>query len=141
MDNQNHFMKKLILAFTIIFSFFTSMSYSQDLFTTLTYDELLAYSKEFEKPFYIDFTASWCLPCKMMEETVFLDSKVIAYTHENYLAIQLDVDDFDAMILRSEYNVNSLPTILFFNPKGKLVGRVEGLTTGTSFLQVLQKYN
>lgn len=114
---------------------------SQELFTTLSYDEVLQYAKEFQKPFYIDLTATWCLPCKMMDETVFQDSKVIEYTHQNYLALKLDVEDFDAMILRSEHNVNSLPTVLFFNYKGKLVGRSEGLTTGTSFLQTLIKYN
>ncbi len=134
-------MKKIFFLLTITFSLGFNSVQSQGLFTSLSYDEVLEFSKEFKKPFYIDLTATWCLPCKMMDETVFQDTKVIEYTHANYLAIQLDVEDFDAMILRSEYEVNSLPTILFFNYKGKLIGRTEGLTTGTSFLEALKKYN
>ena len=134
-------MKKITIILILVLSSFTEIVQSQELFTTLNYEEVLQYAKEFKKPFYIDLTATWCLPCKMMDETVFQDTKVIEYTHQNYIALKLDIEDFDAMILRSEYNVNSLPTILFFNYKGKLIGRSEGLTTGTSFLQTLINYN
>lgn len=121
--------------------FFINSANTQELFSRLNYEEVLMYAEEFKKPFYIDLTASWCLPCKMMDETVFQDTKVIEYTHNNYIALKLDVEDFDAMVLRSEHKVTLLPTILFFNHKGKLVGKSEGLTTGTSFLETLKKYN
>lgn len=114
---------------------------SQELFTSLTFDEAKEYAKEFKRPFYVDITADWCFPCKMMEKTVFIDQKVVEYTHSNYLAIQLDIEDFDALILKSEYGITALPAILFFNEKGKLVAKEEGLQTGTKFLELLKKYD
>jgi thiol:disulfide interchange protein len=113
---------------------------AQGLFNNMSYDEVLKTAKAEKKPYYVDITATWCLPCKMMDETVFQDKLVQQYTAENYLAVQLDVEDFNALILKSEYQVKSLPTILFFNYKGNLVGRSEGLQTGTNFLKILKQY-
>ncbi|MEZ4930500.1 MAG: thioredoxin family protein [Chitinophagales bacterium] len=131
---------KKILFLLIVFSTLSKV-YAQDLFTSLTYDEAKKYAKEFNRPFYVDITADWCFPCKMMEKTVFVDQKVVEYTHDKYLAIQLDVEDFDALILKSEYKISALPVILFFNSKGKLVAKEEGLQTGTKFLELLKKYD
>lgn len=114
---------------------------AQKLFTNLTYDEVKQYAKEFNRPFYVDITADWCFPCKMMEKTVFIDQKVVEYTHNNYFAIQLDIEDFDALILKSEYKISALPVVLFFNEKGKLVAKEEGLQTGTKFLELLKTYD
>lgn len=134
-------MKKYIVVLILIIGAFANKNLqAQSLFNDMTYDEVVAQAKKEKKPFYIDFTATWCLPCKMMDETVFQDMLVQQYTKENYLAVQLDMEDFDALILKSEYKITSLPTILFFNYKGKLIGRSEGLQTGTNFLKVLQQY-
>lgn len=132
-------MKNAVLLFLI----FLGMSKlpAQKLFTNLTYDEVKQYAKEFNRPFYVDITADWCFPCKMMEKTVFIDQKVVEYTHNNYFAIQLDIEDFDALILKSEYKISALPVVLFFNEKGKLVAKEEGLQTGTKFLELLKTYD
>ncbi|MFT4968750.1 MAG: thiol:disulfide interchange protein [Chitinophagales bacterium] len=131
-------MKNLILVFSFIV--LGSHLSAQGLFNNMSYDEVLKTAKAEKKPYYVDITATWCLPCKMMDETVFQDKLVQQYTAENYLAVQLDVEDFNALILKSEYQVKSLPTILFFNYKGNLVGRSEGLQTGTNFLKILKQY-
>lgn len=133
-------LKKIFLLSFLILTSFSSIEAQDSLFTSLTYDEVLLQAKALHKPYFIDFTASWCLPCKLMDETVFQDYEVRKYSHENFIALQLDVDDFDAMLLKSKYKFSVLPCILFFDENGLLIGKEEGLQTGTNFLKILQKY-
>lgn len=114
---------------------------AQTLFSGLSYDEVVKTAKKEDKSFFVDLTATWCLPCKLMDETVFQDQLVKQYVETHYLAVQLDVEDFDALILKSTYQVKVLPTILFFNSKGNLVAKEEGLQTGTNFLKLLKLYD
>lgn len=111
------------------------------LFTKLPFEEIKAMAKAEKKSYYIDFTADWCAPCKMMDQTTFRDYNVVEYTKENYYAVQLDMSDFDAIEMQAMYNIASLPTILFFDYEGNLIGRTTGLQTGTLFLQKLKEFN
>lgn len=131
-------LKLIIIA--LIFSGLFLPLHGQELFSNLTYDEVVQKAKQEQKPYFVDITADWCLPCQLMDETVFQDHLVKQFTAENYLAVQLDAQDFDALILKSSYKVTTLPTILFFDYTGKLIGKEEGLQTGTSFLEILKQY-
>jgi len=109
------------------------------LFTTLPFEEIKTKAKEEKKNYYIDFTADWCSPCKMMDRTTFRDYLVVSYTKRNFYAIQLDISDFDAIEMQAKYNIESLPTILFFDYNGNLIDRATGLQTGTLFLEKLKE--
>lgn len=124
-----------------VFLVLAAFTCQAQMFTDNTYDEAVELAKEEKMPYMIDFTASWCLPCRLMDETVFRDYNVVQYANQNFIPIQLDMDDFDAMILKSQYDISQLPTILIFNYKGELVGRIEGLQTGTNFLEILKHYH
>lgn len=110
-----------------------------DLFSRIPLEEVKQMAKAEKKIYYIDFSASWCQPCKLMDQTTFRDYEVVKYTQENFYAIQLDMSDFDAIELQAMYKVNSLPTILFFDHNGNLIGRTTGLQTGTLFLSKLKE--
>lgn len=109
------------------------------LFTTLPFEEVKKIAKEKGKKYYIDFTASWCAPCKMMDKTTFRDYLVVTYTQKNYIAVQLDMTDFDAIEMQAMYNIKSLPTILFFDANSNLIDRALGFQTGTLFLEKLKE--
>jgi thioredoxin 1 len=111
------------------------------LFTKLAFEEIKIKARNEKKSYFIDFTADWCAPCKMMDKTTFRDYHVVEYTKENYYAVQLDMTDFDAIEMQAMYNIASLPTILFFDYEGNLIGRTTGLQTGTLFLQKLKEIN
>lgn len=111
------------------------------LFTLLPFEEIKAKAKSEKKSYYVDFTADWCAPCKMMDKTTFRDYHVVEYTKQNYYAVQLDMTDFDAIEMQAMYNIATLPTILFFDYEGNLIGRSTGLQTGTLFLQKLKEIN
>lgn len=89
------------------------------------------------KKYYLDFTASWCGPCKMMDRQVFNDEKVIETTHQYYLAKQIDIDDFEGIAIAQKYNITSIPTILIFDSHAKLLRRLEGFQYADMFVNQL----
>lgn len=113
----------------------------EELFTHLSLEEVKQKAKVERKPYYIDFTADWCMPCKLMAKTTFKDYNVVKYSHQNYYAVRLDMSDFDAIEMQAKYKITSLPAILFFDPEGNLLGRSTGLQTGTLFLKKLKEFN
>jgi thioredoxin 1 len=93
------------------------------------------------KLFFLDFTASWCTPCKWMEETTFTDPTLAAYVKENYVALQVDIDDFDGYNLKQKYNIHILPSLLVFNSSGLLLGQYQESLSPSSMLAILQQYD
>ena len=57
------------------------------------YDEGLAYAKKVNKPVMIDFTGHACVNCRKMEANVWPDKAVYSKLNNDYVLIQLYVDD------------------------------------------------
>jgi thioredoxin-related protein len=72
-----------------------------------------------------------------MNTQVFTDSMVVDITNKNYLAKQIDIDDFDGIGIAQKYNISALPTILFFDCNGKILKRLEGLQYADMFIHQL----
>jgi len=93
------------------------------------------------KLYFVNFTAAWCAPCQLMKEYTFTDPGVSYYARKSYLASQVNWDSFDGFDYRQQYNIQSLPAILVFNSKGKLVGKYEESLSATKMLQMLKKHD
>ncbi|OCX54370.1 hypothetical protein BEL04_08925 [Mucilaginibacter sp. PPCGB 2223] len=57
------------------------------------YDEGMAYAKKVHKPVMIDFTGHACVNCRKMEANVWTDKTVYQRITQDYVLIQLYVDD------------------------------------------------
>lgn len=57
------------------------------------YEEGMAYAKEVNKPVMIDFTGHACVNCRKMEANVWPDKAVFSKLNNDYVIIQLYVDD------------------------------------------------
>lgn len=93
------------------------------------------------KPYFVHFTASWCMPCQWMEEYTFSDAALGDYVTKHYLAVKLDFDSKEAGTYKDLYNVTSLPSILIFNAKGNLIDRHEATLDATRLLKILYDNN
>lgn len=56
-------------------------------------DEGMAYAKQVNKPVLIDFTGHACVNCRKMEDKVWVDPEVGRIIREEYILIQLYVDE------------------------------------------------
>ena len=93
------------------------------------------------KLYFIDFHASWCAPCALMDETTFNDDQLARYLEKSYVPFKVDVEEFDGYSLKQQYNIKTLPTFLVFNSQGQMVARYEESMGTTRFLREMQKHD
>jgi thioredoxin 1 len=71
-------------------------------------------------PVLVDFWASWCPPCRMMEPIL---AEIAVEQAETLRVVKVNSDD--ARALAERFNIRALPTLLLFR-NGQAVGMQEG---------------
>ncbi len=99
-----------------------------------TVEEASAQAIPANRPMMIDFWATWCLPCKAMEQEVYSTAEFRKAT-QKFLPVKIDFDKKTA--LARKYNVESLPTIVFADSYGNELFRYEGYLGAASLLAVV----
>ncbi len=88
---------------------------------------------ESDAPVLVDFTATWCAPCRAINPTV----EALATEYKGRVKVaKLDIDDNQATA--QEYGIRSVPTLLLFN-KGKVVGQIVGAVPRARMESALQQ--
>ena len=86
------------------------------------------------RPVLVDFWATWCAPCRMLEPTV-------AAVAEKYVAtarvVKVNVDDNPTISQR--YGIKGIPTLILFKA-GKEEERVVGATSKEAISRMIEKH-
>ncbi len=85
------------------------------------------------KPELLDFSATWCGPCKMQKPHL---EKVQAELGEKVEVKEIDVDQNQS--LASQYGIQAVPTLIIVKD-GEAVKRFTGLTTSNILIEELNK--
>ena len=82
-------------------------------------------------PLVVDFSATWCGPCKMLAPVI----EELAKEYEGRITIgKCDVDENDE--LTSQFGIRTVPTVLFFKD-GKVVDKSIGAVPKAELAQKL----
>lgn len=137
-----------IVPFIITLSFFCSFSFAKSPvetsgihYHTASIEEAKALAGSIGKLAFIEFYADWCGPCKWMDQTTFANPKVSNFLNQNFISVKINIDDFDGYSAKEDYKVKSLPTMLIFNSKGKLVERIEETLAPSKLMNILTRHN
>ncbi|WIO74125.1 thioredoxin family protein [Porticoccaceae bacterium LTM1] len=105
------------------------------LFFSNNFRDAISESKSAGKPYFVDFEASWCAPCKAMDTHVYT-AKAVVMAAEGITCIKVDGDEEVELV--SEMNVKSYPTGILFDAKGNEIKRFIGYQSVENMIQFFQ---
>ncbi len=93
-------------------------------------DAALALSRELGKPVMVDFMATWCPPCRAMEDSTFCVAEVIEKSRA-FIPVRIDVDRQREVAVAwggnaRKYGGVGIPNILFIDAEGGKLKHVVG---------------
>ena len=85
-------------------------------------EEILKEAQRQRIPVIIDFYATWCTPCRELEEVTFHDASVVKQAESDFVMVKVDVTKGGNPLherLLQQYGVKGVPTIVFLDTDGK----------------------
>ncbi len=110
---------------------------SEITFRDLSVEEALLEAKSNQKFVFIDLYAEWCRPCKWMEKEVFSSDTVARFFNDHFISLRVDAEN-EQLDFVDLMKVEAYPTMLFYEPKGRQVLRVEHAMEVADFMEMAQ---
>ena len=115
----------------------------------LSWSELRKKAHDENKYIFLDCFATWCHPCKVMDKNVYPNDTIGRLMNTDFICVRVQMDSTKndneeirewyktVKALKNEYAINSMPTLLFFRPDGKIVHKKVGGQNVKQFISLI----
>lgn len=104
-----------------------------------SYDDFLREARKQDKTVVLDFWAAWCAPCKKMDNETFSNPELGKFLNEKFLVFKVNIDTFDGMEIANRFAVESFPTIITLDSRGKFIDELNGFFPANRLLEKLSQ--
>ncbi len=115
----------------------------------LPYNDGMALAAKEKKKAIIDFYASWCRWCKVMDRETFRNPEVEKYLVEHFVAIRIDAENktdsigyqgrrYTPASLARSLGVQGYPSLAYLDEDGELITLMPGFMPAERFLPLLE---
>ncbi|MFW5820780.1 MAG: thioredoxin family protein [Bacteroidota bacterium] len=80
-----------------------------------------------DKLVFLDIYATWCGPCKYLENNVYTDKALGEYYNENYINLKMDGESPFGAKMAHEYALTAYPTMYFLQPDEQIITMLVGV--------------
>ncbi|MFQ6609002.1 MAG: thioredoxin family protein [Fidelibacterota bacterium] len=105
-------------------------------FMDLSFDQALKRAVEEETLVLAKFHADWCHWCNKMDRSTFSEPDVQTLLR-SFVPIRVDVEEEGGLHLARLTGIGSLPTIVFYNGSGEVVGEYVGYRSADEMLKIM----
>jgi len=105
----------------------------------VTWSTILAEAALRDAPVFIDFYATWCKPCKLLDAMVYNEKEVIAELAD-VVTFKVDVDKPEYFSLKKRFGIDVLPTLIWCDSNGREIDRFTGYRSSTEFLELVRAF-
>ena len=99
-------------------------------------DEAKALAQKTGKKIFVDFMASWCGPCKMLDAEVLQTDEFQAIAKKKLVLLRIDVDE--QKNVAAMYGIEAMPTQLVIDANGTVVAKTVGYGGPEAFYSFLK---
>ncbi len=116
-----------------------------------SWNDILAKAKAENKYIFVDCYATWCGPCKMMDQMVYPDSTTGQFMNEKFISVKVQMDKTandnadtkqwyeTADMLAKNYTINAYPSMLLFSSDGKALDKITAaIVPAKNFVKAIQ---
>lgn len=131
--------KSKTYSFLLVFVLLISTSWGQIKFVDQEWGYALDKAKRENKYIFVDVYADWCMPCKRMAATAFVNDTVTEIYNRNYINVRIDAEKTIGPEVKQKFGINAYPTLLYLRPDGSLVKKVVGAMNSTQLIRTSEK--
>jgi thiol-disulfide isomerase/thioredoxin len=100
----------------------------------MTWTQVKAKALKEKKMIFLDAYATWCGPCKYMDESVYAQKETADFFNANFINVKIDMETVEGSSLSNEFEVTAYPTFLFLSAEGKLLHKYIGALETSKFV-------